>query len=303
MKAKFPNDRISRVDKGVNGADIHHAFMQNGKASAMLVLNSKNRKAWQWDFVTKLRADQMAAKADYAILSTWKLPKDKHEVMEHNGVLIAKPAHVPFLVDMLRRHSFQIAALRAAGKNASSMQAKLIGLVTSDPFQQKLKSLGTIAAKAEDLDDKEKTQHAKVWKERGKLNAQLKAVSTPSPPTSTTSLATTTRNSRRAASDTGNKKDAPPGLPRRRFFVRRLHARGQQRSGTTSARVSFQLSAITLCSVIAPSPQMTRSFSADRGANKPSRPVHFRLKWGRLPEESPNSALVSDICCACRCRS
>jgi 3-hydroxypropanoate dehydrogenase len=103
LKAKFPNDRISRVAKGVAGADIEHGFMHNDKECAKVVIDSKNRKAWQWDSVAKLSADQTAAKADHAILSTWRLPAGAKEVMEHNGVLITKPAHVVFLVGVLRQ--------------------------------------------------------------------------------------------------------------------------------------------------------------------------------------------------------
>jgi hypothetical protein len=151
--------------------------VHNGKECAKLVLDSKNRKAWQWDSVAKLSADQTAAKADHAILSAWKLPAGAKEVMEHNGVLITNPEHVVFLVGVLRRHSIQLAALRAANKDTSGKKAKLLALVTSDRFGQKLKSIGTIAAKGEDLDAKEKTAHERIWKERSKLNASLKAVS------------------------------------------------------------------------------------------------------------------------------
>jgi len=103
-----------------------------------------------------------AAKADHSILSTWKLPAGAKEVMEPNSVLITKPAHVVFLVGVLRRHSIQIAALRVAGKDASGRKP------SCSPWS---------AAKGEDLDAKEKTAHEKIWKERSKLNASLKAVS------------------------------------------------------------------------------------------------------------------------------
>ena len=177
LEAAFPNDRISRVARGVPGADVHQVVVHNGKEIGTIIYDSKNRKAWQWDCVAKLCADQMAAKADYAILSTWKLPAGKHEVMEHNGVLIAKPPHVVFLAGVVRGFTVKTASLRAAGKDVSGKRVKLFALVTSNQFGQKLKSFGTIAADMQGLDAKEKTQHEKNWKDRGKLIAALKAAS------------------------------------------------------------------------------------------------------------------------------
>jgi hypothetical protein len=58
LEAAFPNDRIWRVAKGVAGADVHQVVMRNGKECGTIILDSKNRKDWKWEYVTKLHADQ-----------------------------------------------------------------------------------------------------------------------------------------------------------------------------------------------------------------------------------------------------
>ena len=77
LKAAFEGDRIQRVAKGVNGADVIHEVIHNGQVCGKIVYDAKNRDAWQNGFATKLRADKLAHGADHAILSSNKFPKDK----------------------------------------------------------------------------------------------------------------------------------------------------------------------------------------------------------------------------------
>src|ERR1700740_894306 len=59
-----------------------------------LVYDSKNRTAWRNDYVDKLARDQIAAKAEHAVLSTLKFPADAKQVHVQDGVIIANPARV-----------------------------------------------------------------------------------------------------------------------------------------------------------------------------------------------------------------
>ena len=58
LRESFPDDRITRVQKGQPGADIHHEVMYKGQCCGKIVIDSKNRHGWQNAFVTKLRQDQ-----------------------------------------------------------------------------------------------------------------------------------------------------------------------------------------------------------------------------------------------------
>jgi len=70
LKKEFEGDRIERINRGQPGADIRHVVINNGKECGTIIYDSKNHNAWRNDFVTKLATDQMAAKAEHAILST-----------------------------------------------------------------------------------------------------------------------------------------------------------------------------------------------------------------------------------------
>src|SRR4029077_2145216 len=74
LKDEFRDDRIERIAKGTPGADVRHVVIYNGRECGIIVYDSKNHGRHRSDHVTKLRADQLAAKADHAILSTRAFP-------------------------------------------------------------------------------------------------------------------------------------------------------------------------------------------------------------------------------------
>jgi hypothetical protein len=76
LRKEFKSDRFERIPKGEPGADIRHFVMFNGKECGTILYDSKNHKQWRDEHAAKLRKDQLAAKADHAILSTHKFPRD-----------------------------------------------------------------------------------------------------------------------------------------------------------------------------------------------------------------------------------
>jgi len=87
LRGAFPDDLIHRVPKGQPGADIHQQVRYKGEVCGRIVFDSKNRQKWGYEFVTKLREDQVEAKADHAILSTTMFPSGKKELCIESGVI------------------------------------------------------------------------------------------------------------------------------------------------------------------------------------------------------------------------
>ena len=169
LKGEYPDDHITRVPKGTAGADISHVVKHNGKECGKIVYDSKNRKAWRDDYVTKLREDQIAAKAEHAILSTCKFPSGTHQLEVREGVIIANPARVLMVAEILRLHIIQTSSLRIAGKERDGKTATLYSYIASQPFWQHLKSIDGCADKMLDIDASEKKAHEAVWEKRGRL--------------------------------------------------------------------------------------------------------------------------------------
>jgi len=169
LKTEFPEDKISRVDKGTAGADIIHKVVNNGKICGCIIYDSKNRNAWRNDYVTKLRKDQLAASADHAILSTHIFPTGARQIHIQDGVLIANPARVIALVELLRKQIVQIHGLRLSNDARDQKTTQLYEFITSDRSTQLLDHIEVQTDDMLELEIKEKKAHDANWRKRGEL--------------------------------------------------------------------------------------------------------------------------------------
>lgn len=176
LKAAFDDDKIRRVQKGTAGADIVHEVMLNGKLCGKIVYDSKNRNRWATEYVTKLRQDQIAEKADHAILSSNKFPAGQKQLHMQEHVIIACPARVPVLAQILRNEIVQMHELRITNEARDDKMAELYDFVTSERCGQLLDSVETLIRKLENIDVDDQKAHRAVWTKRGELlRAVLKA--------------------------------------------------------------------------------------------------------------------------------
>jgi hypothetical protein len=169
LRAAFEGDRIQRVPKGVNGADVIHEVVHNGRTCGKIVYDAKNRDAWQNTFAVKLNADKLAQGADHAILSSNKFPKDKREIHLQDGVIVAAPARVPAIVEILRDQLVRLHELRVSNEQRGSKTEELYAFITSEHCKQLIAQVEAQAGKMLDLDARELEAHRRVWDARKKL--------------------------------------------------------------------------------------------------------------------------------------
>jgi DNA repair exonuclease SbcCD ATPase subunit len=55
--------KTTRVPKGQSGADLLHEVFYKGESCGRIIIDAKNRQAWQNGFVTKLRQDQVPGRS------------------------------------------------------------------------------------------------------------------------------------------------------------------------------------------------------------------------------------------------
>ena len=176
LKAEFETDRIERINKGQPGADILHTVIHNGKECGTIIYDSKNHNAWRNDFVTKLAADQMAAKAEHGVLSTRKFPAGRRHLHIQDGVILAAPSRVRALVQILRQHIVQTHTLRWSNEERTQKTAALYAFINSERCRDLFKRIDTQAEKLLDLQVKEKKAHEANWKSQGELIRSVQKV-------------------------------------------------------------------------------------------------------------------------------
>jgi len=169
LRAGFEGDRIQRVPKGVNGADVIHEVVHNGRTCGKIVYDAKNRDAWQNGFAVKLNADKLAQGADHAILSSNKFPRDKREIHLQDGVIVAAPARVLAIVEILRDQLIRLNELRVSNDQRDSKTEDLYAFITSEHCKLLIGQVEAQAGKMLDLDSKEQEAHRRLWDQRKKL--------------------------------------------------------------------------------------------------------------------------------------
>lgn len=169
LRSAFQSDRIQRVPKGVNGADVIHEVAHNGRVCGKIVYDAKNRDAWQNGFAVKLNADKLAQGADHAILASNRFPKDKREIHLQDGVIVAAPARVLAIVEILRDQLIRLHELRVSNEERGSKTVELYAFIISEHCKQLIGQVETQAGKMLDLDTKEQEAHRRLWDSRKKL--------------------------------------------------------------------------------------------------------------------------------------
>lgn len=178
LRGAFEGDRIRRVAKGLQGADVIHEVVRNGQVCGKIVYDSKSRNAWKNDFVTKLRADQLAERAEHAILSCNKLPQGAQQVHVQDGVIVAHPQRVLVLAQILRRHVIETHELRVGNEKRDEKTAELYAFITSDRCKQLLDQIALQAQRMLELEAAEERTHRMTWEKRGKLIRSVQKVHT-----------------------------------------------------------------------------------------------------------------------------
>jgi hypothetical protein len=167
LKQEFEGDLIKRVSKGAAGADIIHDVVYGGKVCGRIVYDAKNRNAWRNECVTKLREDQIAAEAEHAILSSLKFPADARQLHIQDGVIVANPARVLALVQLLRRHMVQIHTLRLSNVERDSKTDALYEFIRSERCLQLFARIDGHAESLLKLQAQERKAHDTTWKRQG----------------------------------------------------------------------------------------------------------------------------------------
>jgi hypothetical protein len=165
LVASLPEDKVSRVVKGVRGPDILIEVCHKGLIVGKIVIDCKNHKRWANNFTKKLRSDQLSEDADFAILSSSVFPKGKTQLLFQDHVIIADPARVAVLVHVFRREIIRNHVLKLSADARAQKSDRLYVLMTSEKAADLWERLGR---NTDGLLDIEKSDAAWQEKTRGR---------------------------------------------------------------------------------------------------------------------------------------
>jgi hypothetical protein len=167
LRAKFPHDDIDPVPKGEHGGDVvHRVIGPTQQVCGTILWEAKRTKNWSDHWLSKLRDDQRAAKAEFAVIVSQALPKHI-EVFDHvDGIWITCPRAVIPVSIALRHSLIELALARQAGEGQQTKMELVYQYLTGPRFRQRIQALAeAFSAMQEDLSS-EKKAIMKQWAKR-----------------------------------------------------------------------------------------------------------------------------------------
>ena len=134
----FPADGITEVAKGVPGADIIQQVCAGGRVLGTIVWESKRTKAWQKDWLGKLRDQQREASADCAILVSQVLPEGLRGFGDIDGVWVTGWEHAIAVAGVMRQAIIEIGLQRQAGQARDGKAQRVYDYLTGSEFRNRI---------------------------------------------------------------------------------------------------------------------------------------------------------------------
>lgn len=168
LRKSFTNDTIEPVPKGVKGPDVMQTVIDGGRNCGVILWECKRTKAWNNNWVGKLKEDQREVGAAISIIVSQTLPKDIDTFGLLDGVWVTSYETAMALAMALRESLMEISLVRVASEGKDQKMEAIYNYLIGQEFRQKVMAIveAFVTMKA-DL-DKEKRAMTSIWKKREK---------------------------------------------------------------------------------------------------------------------------------------
>lgn len=167
LRARFPRDTVEPVPKGQFGGDaVHRVLSPTGTVSGTILWESKRVKNWSDGWLPKLRDDQRAAKADFAIIVSQALPKGVDAFDFVDGVWVTSVKCAMPVAIALRHTLIELSAARQSGEGQQTKMELVYQYLTGPRFRHRLQAIVEKFSDMQDDLDKERKAMTRLWAKR-----------------------------------------------------------------------------------------------------------------------------------------
>lgn len=169
LRAAFPTDQITPVAKGKRGGDIiQRVRTRGGELAGSILWETKRTKNWSDGWITKLKDDQRAEKAEAAVVVSEALPGSANCIQQMDGVWVVDFASAIGLGIALRELLLEIAQARGALAGKNEKMEVLYNYLSGPQFRQRVEAIvESFATMKIDLDTERRAME-KQWAKREK---------------------------------------------------------------------------------------------------------------------------------------
>jgi hypothetical protein len=169
LRQKFPRDEIEPVPKGMRGADVIQTVRNSlGQPCGKIIWESKRTKNWANDWISKLKDDQRAVRADVAVLTSTVFPRDAEGICEYDGVWLTDFPSCIGLASALRQGLVELAHSRSAQEGKSGKMEMIYDYISGAEFRQRVEAIVEPFMEMRNDLLKEQIAMQKLWTKREK---------------------------------------------------------------------------------------------------------------------------------------
>jgi hypothetical protein len=158
---------VEGVPKGQFGGDIVQRVLNSSGAQCGTILwESKRARNWSDGWISKLRNDQRAARADFAVIVSKTLPKQVDSFDLVDGVWVVEPRCTLPVAIALRQSLIEIAAVRQTNEGQHTKMGMVYQYLTGPRFRGHMEAIvEKFSEMHEDLAKERKTM-TRLWAKR-----------------------------------------------------------------------------------------------------------------------------------------
>lgn len=169
LKQHFPLDTIEQIKKGSRGADCLQAINTYNRTNiGSIYYESKRTKAFQPQWIEKLKQDIQHRQANVGILVTEALPKGINRVGQIEGVWICRFNDLEGLVSVLRESLIHISRALLSQQDKGDKMNLLYSYLTGSEFRVQIETMVEGFVQMKDDLEREKRSMQGLWKKREK---------------------------------------------------------------------------------------------------------------------------------------
>ena len=167
LAEKFPLDNIEPVPKGEFGGDVlQRVSNTSGGITGTIIWELKRTKNWSEAWLTKLRGDQRAAKAEVAIIVSHALPNGVETFDRIDGVWVVHPRAALPIAIALRQTILDVAIAKQSKEGQQTKMEMVYHYLTGSDFRLRVEAIvEAFTTMQEDL-NKERKVITKQWAKR-----------------------------------------------------------------------------------------------------------------------------------------
>lgn len=167
LRNKFPRDTVEPVPKGEHGGDaLQRVFGPLGQPCGTILWESKRAKNWSDGWLSKLREDQRAAKAEIAVIVSQVLPKGTESFDLIEGVWVTSFQCALPVAIALRHTVIELHSARVAGEGQQTKMEMVYQYLTGPRFRHRVQAIVEKFSDMHDDLEKERKTMTRLWAKR-----------------------------------------------------------------------------------------------------------------------------------------